>query len=202
MANRSPRQRSTRSLSHRSMRNVRCAQQTMKYTAADLKTIDALDYIRSHPEMFTPSGFPSPAIIAHEIAGDAIVLGATCVKVFRYDDWWIVSANVDCCLYRVDVPHLHATHSIRCLVSPNYPSMLYVTRFWRPHMLNASSHYPNPIASSFVEMLPIVTRYGHACLMELMSARLPCEWWTPFRACRKIAITVQCTRVAGRAFFQ
>ena len=36
----------------------------MNYIAADLKTIDALDYIRSHPEMFTPSGFPSPAISA------------------------------------------------------------------------------------------------------------------------------------------
>lgn len=67
----------------------------MKYTVADLQTLDALDYIRSHPEMFTPNGFPTPAIIAHEIAGDAIILGATCVRVFRYDNWWIVSANLD-----------------------------------------------------------------------------------------------------------
>lgn len=105
-------------------------------------------------------------------------------------------------LHRVDVPHLHATHSIGCLVSPNYPLMLYGTRSWRPHMLNASSLYPNPIASLFAGMLPIVTRFGHACSMKLRNARLPCEWWTPCRVERKIAITIQCTRVAGREFFQ
>ncbi|MCC9603768.1 hypothetical protein LOC67_24725 [Stieleria sp. JC731] len=67
----------------------------MKFTAADLHVIDALDHIRSHPEMYTQNGFPNPAIIAHEIAGDAIVLGATDVRVFQFDGWWIVSANLD-----------------------------------------------------------------------------------------------------------
>lgn len=67
----------------------------MKYTAAELQIVDALDHIRSHPEMYTPHGVPNPAIITHEIAGDALVLGATCVRVFQFDEWWIVSANVD-----------------------------------------------------------------------------------------------------------
>ena len=79
----------------------------MKHEAANLQVIDALDHIRSHPEMYTPNGVPNPAIIAHENAGDAIVLGATDVRVFQFDRWWIVSANLD-----------WLTASCRCSASP------------------------------------------------------------------------------------
>ena len=67
----------------------------MKFTAADLASIDPLEYVRAHPECFVPNGIPNPAVIANQIAGDALVLGATDVRVFSFGDWWIVSADAD-----------------------------------------------------------------------------------------------------------
>ncbi len=67
----------------------------MNYTHSDLEIADALEFIRKRPEMFTANGVPTPAFIAHGIAGDAIVLGATSVRVFSHCDWWVVSADID-----------------------------------------------------------------------------------------------------------
>ena len=66
-----------------------------KYTSDDLQIIDDLDFIRTHPEMNLSRTVPDPAMIASDIALDAITLGATDVRIFKFQDWWIVNADKD-----------------------------------------------------------------------------------------------------------
>ena len=63
----------------------------MKYSADDLQKLDAMEHIRSNPEMYTGNVTPNPATIAQ----DAITLGAADTRVFRLDDWWIIAADTD-----------------------------------------------------------------------------------------------------------
>jgi hypothetical protein len=67
----------------------------MKYTADDLQRIDPLEHMRANPEMYTGCAAPNPAAIAGDIALDSLVLGAIDTRVFRFNDWWIISADVD-----------------------------------------------------------------------------------------------------------
>ncbi|MBB3210722.1 hypothetical protein FHS27_006570 [Rhodopirellula rubra] len=45
--------------------------------------------------MYTGLATPTAAVIAGAIANDAIVLGASDTRAFRFDDWWIISADSD-----------------------------------------------------------------------------------------------------------
>lgn len=67
----------------------------MKQTADDLQKLDALQYVRDNPNMFLPYGKSAAWAIANGLSGDALVLGAIDVRVFRYDQWWIVAADKD-----------------------------------------------------------------------------------------------------------
>ena len=67
----------------------------MKYTAADLQPLDPIAHIRANPKMYTGHDVPSPMFIAHFISLDALTLGASDVRITRFDDWWIVCADLD-----------------------------------------------------------------------------------------------------------
>lgn len=67
----------------------------LKYKADELQKLDPLEHIRSNPEMYTGQAIPNPAMIAATIAQDAMVLGACDTRVFLFNQWWIIAADID-----------------------------------------------------------------------------------------------------------
>jgi hypothetical protein len=60
-----------------------------------LKTINAIDHIRTHREMYFPDGKVSPRTLARRLVDDALILGATRCGCLNRDDWWLVWADKD-----------------------------------------------------------------------------------------------------------
>lgn len=60
-----------------------------------MKTLDPLDHIRAHPEMYLPGGQPDPSDFASRLAGDAMTLGASRTLAIHSGAWWAVAADVD-----------------------------------------------------------------------------------------------------------
>jgi hypothetical protein len=60
-----------------------------------MRTLDAIDHIRSNPEMYLPGGKPDASALAKRLAGDALLLGATVVGYGSSNGWWFVAADKD-----------------------------------------------------------------------------------------------------------
>jgi hypothetical protein len=56
---------------------------------------DAVNFVRSHPEMFFPGAAPAPIPCVQHLVAEVLALGASDVAVERRGDWWIVSSNFD-----------------------------------------------------------------------------------------------------------
>ncbi|BDI33569.1 hypothetical protein CCAX7_56200 [Capsulimonas corticalis] len=55
---------------------------------------EALDFIRSHPQMFLGPQIPTAELLADALA-DAARHSGSHVRICRMDDWWIVTAEHD-----------------------------------------------------------------------------------------------------------
>ena len=67
----------------------------MRYSEEDIEWLDnAVDFIRSRPDMFLRGGFNS-SDVAGRLAGDALIIGALQVVITRFAAWHIVSADID-----------------------------------------------------------------------------------------------------------
>jgi len=60
-----------------------------------VRTIDPVEHIRSHPDLYLPGGRADPALLASRLAGDALMLGAERVEVSHDGCWWWVAADRD-----------------------------------------------------------------------------------------------------------
>ena len=85
-----------------------------------LQTIDPLEHIRSHPQMYLPGGIVDPVHLATRSAGDALSLSANRVELVHENEWWIVRADLDW-LFEIPLngvcgvpgnPPVHAFYSI------------------------------------------------------------------------------------------
>jgi hypothetical protein len=70
----------------------------------EIRVLDSITHVRSHPRMYFPSGEPTPSLIATRLADDALVLGAKSVCIVRADEWWIISADHDWLM----LPHIES----------------------------------------------------------------------------------------------
>lgn len=69
-----------------------------------MKTIDPLEHIRTHPEMYLPESHPEPARLAERLAIDSLLLGASRTETARRGRWWVVAADADWLRAQTDLP--------------------------------------------------------------------------------------------------
>jgi hypothetical protein len=60
-----------------------------------MSTLDLLQIIRSHPDMYLPGGRVDPRFFATQMANDALLLGASRTIAVHQGDLWGVAADVD-----------------------------------------------------------------------------------------------------------
>jgi hypothetical protein len=60
-----------------------------------MRTIDPIEHIRGHPDLYLPGGRADPAYLASRLAGDALMLGAGRVELSHDGCWWWVAADRD-----------------------------------------------------------------------------------------------------------
>ncbi|WP_406694553.1 hypothetical protein V5E97_26135 [Singulisphaera sp. Ch08] len=67
----------------------------MRYTIDDLKIIDPVEHVRSHPEMYLPQGTLDGSMLASRIVGDVLMLSDGWAYALHAGDWWIVASEID-----------------------------------------------------------------------------------------------------------
>ena len=60
-----------------------------------LKTINPLEHIRAHPELYFSTGHPDPSELATRLAADALSLNASRTIAIHQGPIWAVAADVD-----------------------------------------------------------------------------------------------------------
>ena len=60
-----------------------------------MRTIDPVEHIRNHPELYLPGGRADAAFLAKRLADDARLLGAARVEWSHDECWWWVAADRD-----------------------------------------------------------------------------------------------------------
>ncbi|MEZ6123054.1 MAG: hypothetical protein R3C49_07755 [Planctomycetaceae bacterium] len=113
------------------------------YFTDDIQPLDAMTYVREHPERFLPGGVPSGWAIVSGIAEDALVLGATDVRMMKEEGWWILFSNVDW----LNVP-------CRC---PSSPTEAFHRLLGFPE-LAVNSHRHEILAAAFAKAVVTVSR--------------------------------------------
>jgi hypothetical protein len=56
---------------------------------------NALEFIRSHPELFFPDGIPDPLVCTQCVVGEIIASGGTDISIRRAAEWWLVTSAID-----------------------------------------------------------------------------------------------------------
>lgn len=67
----------------------------MRYTLNDLKIRDAVEHVRSHPEMYLPQGGLNGSTLASGLVGDILTLSRHWAYALHSGDWWIVASEDD-----------------------------------------------------------------------------------------------------------
>jgi hypothetical protein len=60
-----------------------------------MKTIDALDHIRKHPEMYLVCGRKDGPSLAARLVSDVLTQGGPVVEAIQANDWWVVASETD-----------------------------------------------------------------------------------------------------------
>lgn len=67
----------------------------MDYSADDLMRIDALAFVKSHPERFLPFHRVDGPSLVMCIVGDIMILTGAVATALTIDAWWVVGATID-----------------------------------------------------------------------------------------------------------
>lgn len=62
---------------------------------SDVRTIDSIEHIRRHPELYFYAGRPTPLECATRLSAEALLLSALEVSIARAGRWWVVGAEID-----------------------------------------------------------------------------------------------------------
>jgi hypothetical protein len=60
-----------------------------------MRTINPVEHIRGHPDLYLPGGRADATLLASRLAGDALLLGAGRVELSHDGCWWWVAADRD-----------------------------------------------------------------------------------------------------------
>lgn len=65
------------------------------YNETSISTVDPVALVRQQESRFFIAGRFDPAEMAAQVAAEALRCGASCVRIDRREQWWIVSADRD-----------------------------------------------------------------------------------------------------------